>query len=153
MQPPLIRIEYTLHPWVVFGIVPLFGLANAGVGIEWAELGNTITSPLFLGIMIGLFLGKQVGILTATWLAIKIGLGAMPRDTTWRQIYGGAVLCGIGFTMSIFIAHLAFHQSPVFNVAKMSIFVGSVASAAVGTAILYRASDKSPGNTQDNHAA
>lgn len=153
VQPPLIRIEYTLHPWVVFGIVPLFGLANAGVSIEWVELDDICASPLFLGITLGLVLGKQLGIFAAAWLAVKIGLGAMPRDTTWGQIYGGAILCGIGFTMSIFIAHLAFHQSPVFDASKMSIFVGSVVSAALGTAILYRASGKSPSGEQDDYAA
>jgi NhaA family Na+:H+ antiporter len=140
VQPPLIRLEYTLHPWVVFLIVPLFGLANAGVVIHWSELGPTFTSPLSLGIMLGLFVGKQLGILLATWLAVKTGLGAMPKDTTWGQIYGGAILCGIGFTMSLFIAHLTFHASPFFDTVKLSVFVGSVASCIAGMTVLFYAS-------------
>lgn len=147
VQPPLIRIEYTLHPWVVFLIVPLFGLANAGVIIEWTELGDTFTSPLSLGIMLGLFVGKQLGIFLATWLAVKTGFGAMPRDTNWGQIYGGAILCGIGFTMSLFIAHLTFRASPVFDAVKMSIFVGSVVSCIAGMTVLYFMSKRAEART------
>ncbi len=135
--PPLIRIEYALHPWVVFIVVPLFGLANAGVHIEWGSLGKTFVNPLSLGVMLGLFVGKPVGVFLATWLAVKIGFGALPRGTSWSQIYGGATLCGIGFTMSLFIAHLSFIGSPVFDASKMSILVGSLCSAIVGMMILY----------------
>jgi NhaA family Na+:H+ antiporter len=87
--------------------------------------------------MIGLFAGKQVGVFVATWLAVTLGFGAMPRDATWPQIYGGATLCGIGFTMSLFIADLSFFGSSVFDASKMSIFVGSLCSAVVGMIILY----------------
>lgn len=143
--PPLIRLEYALHPWVVFLIVPLFGLANSGVRMEWATLGDTLTSPLSLGIMIGLFAGKQAGIFAATWLAARMGLGTMPRDTNWMQIYGGAALCGIGFTMSLFIAGLSFSHSPVFDASKMAIFFGSLCSAVVGMMVLYWSSVRGTG--------
>ncbi|MDQ7783842.1 MAG: Na+/H+ antiporter NhaA [Desulfomonilaceae bacterium] len=146
--PPLLRIESALHPWVVFLIVPLFGIANAGVHIEWAALGKTFTSPLSLGIIIGLFVGKPVGVFAAVWLAVKTGFGAFPTGTTWRQIYGGATLCGIGFTMSLLIAHLAFHGAPVFDESKMSIFLGSLCSAVVGMAILYWAPERTVGETR-----
>jgi NhaA family Na+:H+ antiporter len=148
--PPLIRIESSLHPWVVFLIVPLFGLANSGVHIELAALGETFTSPLSLGIMIGLFAGKPVGVFVATWLAVKIGFGTLPRGVTWPQIYGGATLCGIGFTMSLFIAHLSFLGSPVFDESKMSIFVGSLCSALVGMMVLYWSSRGGVDETQSN---
>ncbi len=148
--PPLIRIEYALHPWVVFLIVPVFGLANAGVRLQWDSLGETLTSSLSMGIMLGLVWGKQIGIYAATWLAVKAGLGEMPRGTSWGQIYGAAALCGIGFTMSLFIAHLSFFQTPVFDESKMSIFVGSLISAVVGMLTLYRSSGGGTDETQSH---
>lgn len=140
VQPPLIRIEYALHPWVVFLIVPLFGLANAGVHIEWSQLGATVAEPVSLGIVIGLFVGKQTGILTAAWLAVKTGLGVMPKDSTWGHVYGGATLCGIGFTMSLFIANLSFGGAAGFNTVRMAILIGSVLSCVVGMLALLKVS-------------
>ena len=140
VMPPLIRLEYLLHPWVVFLIVPLFALANAGVHLEWSKFGTTLMSPISLGIILGLFVGKQIGIFGASWLAVKSRLADMPRGATMAQMYGGAILCGIGFTMSLYIDVLVFHNvPPVLDAGKISVFVGSLLSFAVGTIVLILA--------------
>ena len=102
---PLKRLEHAIHPWVMFGIVPLFGLVSAGV-----ELGDPSVAlqPLSLAIIVGLFLGKQVGVFGAIWLADKSGIAPRPRHVRWTELYGAALLCGVGFTMSLFIGALAF---------------------------------------------
>lgn len=136
VQPPLTRIEEALHPWVVFLIVPLFGLANAGVPIEWSQIGSSLTSPLSLGILLGLFLGKPIGILLAARLAVALRISDLPPDLSWGQICGGGLLCGIGFTMSLFIANLSFAGSDVFDSVRMAILAGSLASGATGMIML-----------------
>lgn len=140
VEPPLQRIEYWLHPWVAFLVVPLFGLANAGVHIDWSKMGETLTGPLSMGIVLGLFLGKQIGILAASWLAVKFRLAVMPAGASTGQMYGGAILCGMGFTMSLFICDLAFYGSPFIDSAKIAIFVASLLSFVVGMAVLYLSS-------------
>lgn len=142
VEPPLQRIEYWLHPWVAFLVVPLFGLANAGVQIDWSKMGETLATPVALGIVVGLFLGKQIGILVASWLAVKSRLAVMPEGANIGQMYGGAVLCGMGFTMSLFICDLAFYGSPFIDTAKIAIFVASLLSFVVGMAVLYLSSGK-----------
>ncbi|WP_422125384.1 Na+/H+ antiporter NhaA [Sphingobium arseniciresistens] len=133
---PLHRLEHALHPWSAYAIVPLFGFANAGValsGMGWAD----VFAPLPLGVAAGLFLGKQVAIFTAVWLCVSVGIAARPRGATWLQIYGVAMLCGIGFTMSLFIGGLAFPGSPeLVEEAKIGILMGSVVSALSGFAVL-----------------
>ena len=136
-QNPLQRIEYALHPWVVFLIVPLFALSNAGVILDWGVIYETLTSSLSLGITIGLVIGKQLGIALAVWLTVKSGLAVMPSGATFGQVYGAAVLCGVGFTMSIFVADLALGESPDLESAKISILIGSLISFLVGFLILY----------------
>lgn len=142
VQPPLIRIEYALHPWVVFLIVPLFGLANAGVHINWAQTGASLLSPLSLGIALGLFVGKPVGIVLATWLAVATRVGELPQGVSWTQVTGGALLCGIGFTMSLFITHLSFAGSVFFDTVRMAILLASVTACAVGMTVLFVAGSK-----------
>ncbi|MEO5586842.1 MAG: Na+/H+ antiporter NhaA, partial [Novosphingobium sp.] len=135
-ESPLSRLEHGLHPWVAYAIVPLFGFANAGVA-----LGGFVPADVFaavpLGIALGLFLGKQVGIFGAVSLLVGLGLADRPRDASWLQIYGIALLCGIGFTMSLFIGGLAFgdgsHQN---DAAKLGILLGSIASAIAGFILL-----------------
>lgn len=132
---PLHRLEHALHPWVAFLIVPLFGFANAGVnltGMTWAE----IFSPLPMGIMLGLFLGKQLGIFAAVWITVQAGFGARLRGATWLQIYGVSLLCGIGFTMSLFIGGLAFTDPLLVEEAKIGTLMGSLLSAIIGFAVL-----------------
>jgi NhaA family Na+:H+ antiporter len=128
-------MERALSPWVAFLVLPIFGFANAGVSID--STGNmSLLSPLGLGIVGGLFLGKQFGILAAVYLAKKARVAALPQGASWRQIYGVAVLCGIGFTMSLFIGLLAFPAPETEAVLKLSVLVGSLLSALVGALVL-----------------
>lgn len=138
IEPPLQRLEHVLHPWVIFGIMPIFALANAGVGLNSTLLASAATSNQSLGIIFGLFIGKQFGIFSATWLAVKIGIASLPNSVSMKHVYGGAVLCGIGFTMSLFIAELSFTGQPaLLEEAKVSILAGSLVSGLAGAAILY----------------
>lgn len=133
---PLHRLEHGIAPLVAFLIVPLFGFANAGVSLD--GLGpEQIFAPLPLGIAAGLFVGKQIGIFGSVWLAVKFGLATKLRGASWVQIYGVACLCGIGFTMSLFIGALAFPENPLLiEEAKIGVLLGSVASAITGFVIL-----------------
>ena len=133
---PLHMLENALHTPVAFFIVPLFGFVNAGVALT--DLGGLIT-PLGLAIALGLFLGKQLGIFSAIWLAVKWGICEKPA-ANWQQIYGMSVLCGIGFTMSLFIGDLAFDDPASLDIVKQAVLAGSVLSAVAGYAILARAS-------------
>ncbi|MBA3940347.1 MAG: Na+/H+ antiporter NhaA [Sphingopyxis sp.] len=133
---PLHRLEHGLHPWVAFAIVPLFGFANAGVDMSGLTI-EQIFAPLPLGIAAGLFFGKQIGIFGSVWLSVKLGIAGRLRGATWLQVYGVAMLCGIGFTMSLFIGGLAFPGDPLLvEEAKIGILMGSLLSALVGFAIL-----------------
>ncbi len=136
---PLHRLERKIAPWVAFFIVPLFGFANAGIHLEGLGL-DAVLSPLPLGIAAGLFIGKQIGVFGAIWLSVRFGLAARPAGATWLQTYAIAILCGIGFTMSLFIAALAFPASPeLIEEAKAGIMVGSILSAVIGYALLRAA--------------
>ena len=146
-RSPLKRLEHYIHPWVMFGVVPIFGFASAGVGIT-GDFG-IVSRPLPLAIIAGLFLGKQVGIFGAIWLAVRTGLAKQPRRTSWRQLYGASLLCGIGFTMSLFIGALAFPGDPVLIAeAKVGILSGSLISAIAGYLVL-RFSRPEPSRKED----
>jgi NhaA family Na+:H+ antiporter len=119
---PLKRLEHTLHPWVMFGIVPLFGLASAGVTIAGTD---ALLAPLPLAIVLGLFVGKQIGVFGAVWLADRTGLAAKPAQLGWAHVHAAAVLCGIGFTMSLFIGALAFPDRELVEAAKLGTLAGS----------------------------
>ena len=136
--PPLLRIEHGLQPWVAFGIVPLFALANAGVemhGGMLAELG----SPVTLGVLLGLLLGKPIGITLFAWLAVKAKVAALPDECTWKALHAVAWLGGIGFTMSLFVTNLAVpgHEELV-NSAKLGIFAASILAALMGWLLIRR---------------
>jgi len=132
---PLKRLEHAIHPWVMFGVVPLFGFASAGVHLG-GGLG-ALASPLPLAILLGLLIGKQAGVFGAIWLAIRTGLAPKPAGTSWKQIYGTALLCGIGFTMSLFIGALAFpDDSARIDAAKVGTLAGSFLAALGGWAVL-----------------
>ena len=132
---PLKKLEHAIHPWVMFGVVPLFGLASAGVALSGGV--GALVQPLPLAILIGLFLGKQLGVFAAVWATVRSGLAPMPAGTSWRQLYGAATLCGIGFTMSLFIGALAFPGDPArIDAAKLGTLAGSLLSAIVGYLIL-----------------
>ena len=133
---PLHRLEHALAPLVAFAIVPIFGFANAGVSLQGIGLAEVL-APLPLGIAAGLFLGKQLGIFGAVWLSVKCGLAGKLRGATWLQIYGVAMLCGIGFTMSLFIGALAFPDDPArIEQAKIGVLLGSLLSALGGWILL-----------------
>jgi Na+:H+ antiporter, NhaA family len=130
---PLLRLERALHPWVAFGVLPVFALANAGVslaGVAWSDLLH----PVPLGIALGLLVGKPVGILLFTWVAVRMRFCATPTSVSWPQIGGMSVLCGIGFTMSLFVASLAFTGgSPVHaGLERAGILLGTLASGVLG---------------------
>jgi NhaA family Na+:H+ antiporter len=133
---PLKKLEHQLHPVVMFGIVPLFGLASAGVTIHGLE---EVFLPLPLGIAAGLFIGKQLGVFGAIWAADRIGLARKPEVLRWSHIYGAALLCGVGFTMSLFIGELAFTDRVLIDEAKIGTLLGSVLSGIAGTILLAMA--------------
>ena len=135
VQSPLQRMETSLHPWVVFVVVPLFGLANAGVSLD-SGFADVLTQRVTLGVLLGLVVGKQLGITLFTWLAVRSGLAAMPADITSRQVYGIAWLGGIGFTMSLFITGLAFTDGTLVSESKVGILVASIICGIVGWLIL-----------------
>jgi NhaA family Na+:H+ antiporter len=135
---PLQRLEHALAPIVTFFVLPVFALANAGVSVQETFVA-ALRSEVALGVVAGLFAGKQVGILAVTWLAVRLGLADLPAGVTWRQVHGVALLGGIGFTMSIFVAALAFPDSDAQDLAKVGILVASLLSATIGLVALYRA--------------
>ncbi len=136
-KSPAKQLEHVLHPWVAFLILPLFAFANAGVSLDGVTLAG-LTSMLPLGIIAGLFIGKPLGISLFCWLALKLKLASLPHGTTGRQIMAVGVLCGIGFTMSIFISTLAFgsHAPELIVWAKLGILTGSLLAAFVGYTLL-----------------
>jgi len=131
---PLRRLEHAIHPWVMFGIMPLFGLASAGV--RFGGIG-AVADVLPLAIAAGLFVGKQLGVFSAIWLTIRLTGSVQPPGTRWAQVYGASLLCGIGFTMSLFIGALAFPgDAAKIEAAKIGTLIGSLLSAIAGWAVL-----------------
>ncbi|OYW65541.1 MAG: Na+/H+ antiporter NhaA [Bosea sp. 12-68-7] len=135
---PLHTLEHWLHPYVAFLIVPIFGFANAGVSFTGMTPASAL-APVPLGIALGLFLGKQIGVFGFSWLAIRAGLAAMPARANTLQLYGVALLCGIGFTMSLFIGALAFDSPELGKATKIGVLLGSIASAVLGAIVLRMA--------------
>jgi NhaA family Na+:H+ antiporter len=137
---PLERVEHALNPWVAFAVLPMFGFCNAGVSLAGASLG-TLAQPVTLGIGVGLVLGKAVGVFGASWLAIRLGLASMPAGATGTQLLGVALLCGIGFTMSLFIGGLAFGTlGPEWETrVKLGVLAGSLVAGVAGAMVLWRA--------------
>jgi NhaA family Na+:H+ antiporter len=142
-QAPLVRAEHALQPWVNFAIVPLFGFANAGVsfaGLSPAAFLDTVP----LGVALGLFFGKQAGVFLFSATAIRAGWAKLPEHSSWLQLYGVALLCGIGFTMSLFIGLLAFPGDPVLqDETKLGVLLGSVVSALAGALVFWLVSRES----------
>jgi Na+:H+ antiporter, NhaA family len=136
VETPLQRFEPTLLPWVRLIIMPVFALANAGVALGTGTAAAT--SPISLGIVLGLVVGKPIGIFCASWLAVRVGLASLPAQVDWRQILGVGALGGIGFTLSIFIASLAFAEQPLLEVAKLGIFAASLVAGGTGFLLLVK---------------
>jgi len=131
------EIEHDLHSWVAFMILPLFAFVNAGVDLKGISI-EEMSGPVPLGIMLGLFIGKQVGVFGFSWLAIKMGLASLPKGSNWTLMYGVSVLTGIGFTMSLFVDTLAYNDTQIYQYAdKLAILLGSFLSATVGYLILH----------------
>ena len=143
VHSPLHRLEHALHKPVGFLVVPIFGFANAGVSFAGLSPGQVL-DPVPLGIILGLFLGKQIGVFGAAWLAVRLDWADYPRHASRLQVYGTALLCGIGFTMSLFIGNLAFADPALIEETKIGVLLGSLVSAFAGFALLRLA----PGEAQ-----
>ncbi len=150
VEPPLQELEHALHPWVVFAIMPLFALANAGV-VLGEDFTSTLLTPVSVGIVAGLLLGKQVGVTLFAWLAVKSGISEMPQGVTWLHIYGAGWLAGIGFTMSLFISDLAFAEGPLLDVAKLGILTASIIAGIAGWSIIRITSAPRTGGEGEEH--
>jgi NhaA family Na+:H+ antiporter len=137
-QAPLLKLETKLHAIVAFGIMPVFALANAGVRLE-GGVGAVIADPVSLGVMVGLVLGKPLGITLLAWLSVRLGLAARPEGVSWGAVHAVSWLAGIGFTMSLFIAGLAFGDEALLLAAKVGILGGSLVAGLVGAVLLRRA--------------
>jgi len=137
IESPSKLLIHSLHPWVAFGILPLFAFANAGISLEGFQV-EKLLHPIPLGIMLSLFIGKQLGVFIFCWGAIKMGVAKLPENTNWIQLYSVAILCGIGFTMSLFIGGLAFEYGGAGDTKadRLGILIGSMLSAIVGYVLL-----------------
>ena len=130
-RSPMRRVEHALHPWVTYAIMPIFALANAGISLS-GDLTAAVTHPVSIGVIVGLALGKQLGVTLFAWLAVRLGLASLPSGVTWRHVYGAGWLAGIGFTMSVFIATLAFSGTTLLPTAKVGVLVASMISGIIG---------------------
>jgi Na+:H+ antiporter, NhaA family len=138
-EPLLRQLEHALHPWVAFGVLPVFAFVNAGVSLSGMSIKDAF-GAVPLGIIAGLFVGKQIGIMGTCWAAVRLGIASLPGEVNWRQLYGAAVLCGIGFTMSLFIASLAFAQNGIdyHGLDRLGILIGSFVAGLVGYFMLSK---------------
>ena len=146
-QSPLHRVEHDLHPWVAFMVLPIFAFANAGVSFQGLSLG-AILAPVPLGIALGLFLGKPIGVVAMSWLAVKAGITRLPSSMGWPQLVGVSCLTGVGFTMSLFIGGLAFDSADKLNEVRIGVLMGSVLSGVTGYLLLSRL--PAPGTAKKN---
>jgi NhaA family Na+:H+ antiporter len=137
-RPPVERLERVLHPWTSYAVIPLFALANAGVPLSTSVLGDAVTSRVTLGVAVGLVAGKVVGITGATWLACRLGIGVRPAGASWRDVSGVAMLAAIGFTVSLFIADLAYDAPALVDEARIGILAAGVVAACGGAVLLRR---------------
>jgi NhaA family Na+:H+ antiporter len=137
-QSPLIRLEHALQPLVAYLIMPIFALTNAGVTISADQLGTAFLHPVMWGVLLGLFVGKQIGVFLFSWLAVKLGIALQPQGTRWKHFYGVAILAGIGFTMSLFVTELSFTQHPeLAEIAKLAVLIASLFAGVIGYIWLY----------------
>ncbi len=135
---PLHKLEHGLHPWVAFGILPIFAFANAGVSLAGLTL-DSLVKPATLGVALGLFLGKQIGVMAFSYFAVALRTARLPEGASWAQLYGVACLTGVGFTMSLFISGLAFEDAGRMEEVRLGVLLGSIASALVGYTVLRMA--------------
>ncbi len=142
---PLLTLEHGLHPWVAYGILPLFAFANAGVSLAGVTM-DSFTHSVPLGIAAGLLLGKTLGVFGLTWLAVKTRMASLPKEANWGHVLGVSILCGIGFTMSLFVGSLAFEPgvSAYAGEDRMGILTGSILSAIIGYGVMVIACKATP---------
>lgn len=151
VMAPMQRLEHGLTPWVAYFIMPIFALANAGLAID-PELLGVLFNPITLGIILGLFIGKQIGITLFAWLSVKFKFSELPEGVSWKKIYGVACLGGIGFTMSLFISNLAYGVDIYQQEAKLGILIASLLSGILGAVILKMDKEKPPAKTKPEDA-
>jgi len=149
VETPLQRMMHFLHPWVAFTILPFFALSNTGLNFHGVNFSEVAVHTVSLGIFFGLVFGKPLGVMLFSYIAVKTGAASLPKDVRWSHILGSAMLGGIGFTMSLFIADLSFSTSQILNYAKMAILSGSLLSAVIGITFLGVVSSKSPDISSD----
>ena len=137
VTPPAVKIEHGLYPWVYFLFLPLFALTNADVSLAGANLAEILSSPVFLGVFLGLVVGKPAGILLFSLMVVKTRLAPLPAGVTWRHMIGAAVLGGVGFTMAIFVSNLAFSVEAYVAAAKLAILIASLCAGVIGFLLLY----------------
>ncbi len=135
------RLQNLLHPFSSFIIIPIFALANAGIEISGATIATAVKSNVTIGVIVGLVLGKLVGVSVFTWIGVKSGISRLPRGASWIHVFGLSALAGIGFTVSLFITGLAFDDSIIIDEAKLGILAASMAAAVIGALILMRANE------------
>ena len=146
---PLIQVEHSLAPWVNFGILPLFGFVNSGVSFaEITSFSAILFHSVTLGIACGLFFGKQIGITGAIYILVKMGWGKLPKGCSWKHIYAMSMMCGIGFTISLFIGALSFGSSELIVQARIGVFIGSLASALFGFLLMKKLAQQTLAQTQ-----
>ena len=136
VETPLQRLEHSLHPWIAFVLLPLFAFANAGLSLKGVDLMSIVHQPLTLGVSLGLLLGKPIGIVLFSLLAVKTGMAVLPAEVGWSHIIGAGMLGGIGFTMSLFVSGLSFVSPELLNSAKLGILSGSILAAGAGLGFL-----------------
>jgi NhaA family Na+:H+ antiporter len=141
---PLERLERALSPWVAFVIVPVFALANAGVPLSGDAIGGLVSDPVTVGVLLGLLVGKPVGVLAASFLAVRLGVGRLPEGTGWRQMTGLGVCAGIGFTVALFVTSLSFTDPALADSAKVGILAGSLLAGVVGYLLLRGSGSPAP---------
>ena len=145
-EAPLEHIEHSLQPWVVYLIIPIFAFSNAGVRLDFGNLSAVLANPVFLGTTLGLVVGKQIGVFSFAWLAVKSGLASLPQGVNWGHIYGVSILSGIGFTMSLFIGALAFEGNELLETAKLGTLIASLLSGILGYVVLKKVIAKGNNN-------
>jgi len=146
------KVEHELKPWITFGVMPVFAFANAGVNLSGVTF-DKLLEPLPLGIIAGLVIGKQIGVFSFSWLAVKLGLGILPRGCTWLQLYGVSILTGIGFTMSLFIGSLAFDDSARIAEVRLGVLTASLLATILAVGVLLAAIRKAPAVEPETLAA
>jgi NhaA family Na+:H+ antiporter len=145
---PLVRLQTSLHPWSAFVVVPLFAFANSGVALSGGALARSLSSPITIGVILGLVVGKPAGIVAAALIAVRGWRARMPADVGWGQLTGIAALGGVGFTVSIFIAGLAFSAAEAIDAAKIGILIASALAGLIGAVALLATSKRPAGRSQ-----